>query len=97
MARTIKRVDKSRAGNFDFYGFPEMSFYSGAVGVECEHRVVTGGSGKEEFGGMKIAEIFVRRFRLGLAVGDIPAQGLDVERQQHRHRTLGEAGKALLG
>jgi len=46
---------------------------------------------------VKTAEIFFRRFGLGLAVGCVLAKGLDVEGQQHRHRALADAGVALFG
>ena len=97
MVWTIERIDKRRAGNFDFDRLPETGFDAGAIGVDGKRCVVTGGAGKEEFGGMKIAEVFVGRGGIGAAVGHVFAEGLDVERQQYRHRTFSDAGKALFG
>ena len=97
MIGRIEVVNKGRARYLEHDRLVKTEFEPVFFIAERKSRIVAGRARQEEFGRVKTAEIFFRGRGLGLAVGHVFAEGIDIERQQHRHRALGDAGKPLFG
>ena len=95
MLGPVEVIDEGGAGDFNHDRFFVPRLCRTIARIDREGRVIAGRAGEKELGRVEIAEIFVGACRLGLAVGGILAEGVDIEWQQHRHRAFLDGQKSL--